>query len=264
MNLKLIKEDSKYLWALCPNHDDVNTPNLCINKTEINGRPKGYGYCYACGYRIDVDPKMVDKMSKKKTLCRKPRPIDWESLVNEYWLNPQAPGKLLSLAKKWKIKPLQLTFARLGFDGEAITIPMYNEDCDIIGIHRRFKDGSRCCVDGSQLGLFLWSGGITQVVITEGFSDGAIAKELGFYPIGKPCASFGELLIAKFVKINKIGKVVTIQDNDSAGEKSAKKVKKALTSVCECGIIRPGEYKDLKEYYLENGKKKTIKLLKGE
>lgn len=27
MNLKLIREDDRYLWALCPSHNDIRTPN---------------------------------------------------------------------------------------------------------------------------------------------------------------------------------------------------------------------------------------------
>lgn len=262
MNLKVIKEDSRYLWSLCPSHHDVNTPNLCTNKTEINGKPKGYSYCYACGYRINVAPKEVDKMSKLKTISRKPRPIDWNKLNSDYQMQTFINGKYRELEQQWNVKSL-IKYG-IGWDSESHTFPMRSEDGTIIGIQRRLPCGGKLCVPGSQLGLFLPNMQITStVVIVEGVSDGAVATELGYYGIGLPSASFGHDIVRKFLdNQNYSGKVLIIAEADAAGKKSAEKMRNVLTNKFECGIIQMEKYGDLKEFYLSEGKKKTVKLLR--
>lgn len=261
--LNIIREDDRYLWCLCPNHNDVNTPNLCFNKTESNGKPKGYGYCYACGYRVDIPPEEVDKISKLKTICRKTVPINWVKLNEQYHMKTFISGKYHELEQQWDVK--SLFKYGIGYDNEAHTFPMRNESGAIIGILRRFPDGHKVCIEGSQLGLFLPNMQITSViVIVEGASDAAVATELGYYGIGLPSASFGHALVRKFLEDwNYYGKVLIVADADEAGKKSALKMKKFLTNKFEYGIIQMEKHGDLREHYLNEGKDETIKLLGG-
>ena len=254
MNLQIIKEDSRYLWCLCPNHNDVNTANLCVNKTEINNKPKGYGYCYACGYRMDIDPKEVDKMSKLKTISRKPVPTDWYKLNYDYQIQTFVNGKYNELRQEWKVNSL-LKYG-IGWCGDSHTFPMRNENGAITGILRRFPDGKKLCVHGSQLGLFLPNMQIVQpVVIVEGVSDSAMITELGFWGIGLPSAAFGHEIVRKFLdNQNYSGKVLIIADADEAGKKSAEKMKKSLTFRYDCAIIEPEVGKDVRNFVDIKGK----------
>lgn len=260
--LKIIKEDNQYLWSLCPNHNDVNTPNLCFNKTESNGKPKGYGYCYACGYRINLRPAQVDIMSKKKTICRKTVPIDWIELNKKYQLQSLIKGTLNILGYEWNVS--SLFKYGIGWDGEAHTFPMRNETGAIIGILRRFPDGHKVCIEGSQLGLFMPNIPITRIVIVEGVSDAAVATECGYWGLGLPSASFGHAMVRKFLEDwNYSGKILYVADANEAGKKSAEKMKKFLTSGFEYDIIQMEKYEDLRKYYMNEGKDATIKLLRG-
>lgn len=262
--MRIIREDSRYLYCLCPSHNDVKTPNLLINKAEINGKPKGFGYCFCCGYRIDVPPEEVDTMSKKKTICRKTVPIDWTELDKKYRMQTFLNGKYQELEREWNVK--SLFKYGVGYDGKAHTFPMRNESGVIIGILRRFPDGHKVCIGGSQLGLFMPNIPITQpIVIVEGVSDAAVATELGYYGIGLPSASFGEKIVRKFLTLQKYyGIIRIVPDKDDAGEKSKDRLLKELSEWESFGktiVVNVPPHNDLKEYYLNEGKEKTIKLL---
>jgi DNA primase len=256
--MKVYRETSEHLWLLCPSHKDVRNPNLCVNKTDCGKYPKGFAYCFACGYTTQFSEEAVDKMSKKKSICREKRPIDWENLVNKYKLD-SAPH-IEYLAKQWKINYEDLLQYNAGWDGTAITFPMSNENENIIGISRRFPDGSKSCMEGSQLGLFISMMRGYKVVITEGFSDAAVASHLGYFGIGKPCASFGENIVRKYLENIEYNKeVIIVQDNDEAGQRSTDKLQLGLRSQWDLRIIVPEI--DLKAYYLKYGFDKTVALL---
>lgn len=248
MNLQIIKEDNKYLWLKCPKHDYLEKPPLCINKAEINGKPKGFGYCFCCGYRIDIPPEEIDNMSKKKTICRKTAAPDWIELDNKYRMNTFIKGKYHELEREWNVKSL-LKYG-IGWNGKAHTFPMRNELGEIIGLHKRFPNGNKRCVEGSLLGLFMPNIPIVQpVVVVEGLSDAAMITELGFWGLGLPSASFGHFLVKKFlVNQNYSGKVLIVADADEVGKKSAKKMRNVLTNKFKCGIIEPEVGKDLRDF----------------
>jgi len=202
-------------------------------------------------------------MSKKKSICRKKVPIDWESLTKKFELSDLTERKSLRLTKEWKVNSLPLY--GIGWDGDAYTFPMYDADENIIGILRRFSDGTKCCVDGSQLGIFLPDCVHPQVVVTEGFSDAAVATELGYFGIGKPSASFGEKIISNFLRkhltsLNEC--VIIVQDGDDAGIKSRIKLQAELMrqGMTNIKVVAPHK-SDLKDYYLKYGREQTINLL---
>jgi len=264
MHLKVIEEDSRYLWCECSKHDYLKKPPLCINKAEINGKPKGYGYCFSCAYRIDVPPEEVDKMSKKKTICRKSVPVDWIKLSSDYQMKSFIEGKYHILEQEWNVETL-LKYG-IGWDGEAHTFPMRREDGVIVGIQRRFPNGDKLCVPGSQLGLFMPNMQIVSpIVIVEGLSDASVATECGCWGLGLPSAVFGHAMAGKFLDAwNYSGKVLYVADANEAGKKSAEKMKKFLTNGFDYGIIQMEKYGDLREFYLNEGKTETVKLLKGD
>ena len=256
--MEIQREDSEHLWCLCPNHDDTNA-SMCINKTDTGKYPKGFGYCYVCRHTINFSAETVDKMAKKKSICRKKVPVDWDCLVEHFLDNPSRIKEVNKLAKMWKISPPSYYY--VGFDGEAIAIPMCNENEEYVGIQRRFSDGSKCCVDGSQLGLFIPDISHEEiVVITEGFSDAAVATHLGYFGIGKPSAGFGDEIVRKYLEsIEYKGDIIIVADNDNAGLKSAYTLQHTL-GCWKTKVVIPDT--DLKDYYLKNGKNTTKALLR--
>ena len=66
---------------------------------------------------------------------------------------------------------------------------MYDAESRVIGIRRRFKDGSKKTLSGTHLGLFKANYSYNAnlpLLITEGESDCAAALSLGFQAIGRP------------------------------------------------------------------------------
>lgn len=258
--MKIVKETNKHLICFCENHEDKGTPNFKIQKTATETHPIGFGYCYVCGYKKKFTEEWVKNISKKKTVCRKPRPVNWDKLANTYMMSDVTERKSLKLMKEWKVNCLGKY--GIGWTGAEFSVPMYNEDEEIIGIQLR-TDTSKWCVDGSQLGLFLPLSFINQqVVVCEGMSDAAVATELGYYGIGLPCANFGHELVRKYLQNKKIRSCKIVADNDEAGYKSATKLNMLLTSegIKSSVLVLHGS-NDLKEFYLSKGKENTKKLL---
>ncbi len=144
----------------------------------------------------------------------------------------------------------------MGYDGKAFTFPMRDEKCKIIGIRRRFGDGYKKAITGSQNGLFIPAGLSSDkpLFITEGPTDTASALDLGFDAVGRPnCDSKIEMTV-RFARGRKI---VIICDNDLPGRDGAKKLAKELILHCpEVKIIcPPAGIKDLRQWNTLQGKK---------
>lgn len=255
----MIKEDSQFLWIHClnPDHDDAN-PSMCVNKVEHNGKPVGFFYCYVCGWHGNMDAKEVKKMSKKNTMARKKRPIDWKRLNMCYRMF------VTNVSKPFDVSYDTLQQYGWGWDSEAHCFPMKNEEDEIIGIHRRFPTGEKCCVEGSTLGLFLPPCSSARMGVVEGVSDTCVASECGLSTIGLPSSSFGHEIAVKYLKKHGVKSVVLIGDKGEPGQKSVEKMKKLLDleGKIEYNILQCKRFKDLREYHEKNGKSKTIKLLR--
>jgi hypothetical protein len=258
--LEIIREDGQYLWALCPQHNDVKTPNFCINKLEVNGKPKGFSHCFACSYTTQYSLEDVDKWSNIKAEVKTREPKDWDELQRTYERWDLEVRKHLKLSEMWKVNSLPLY--SIGWDGAAHTFPMYYPNATISGIRRIFLDGSKCCVDGSKTGLFLPPPMEDNAVVCEGLSDSTVATHLGYFGIGKPSAGYGHGLVRDYLKnINYTGEVIICEDDDDAGTLSAVKLQKVLTD-WDTRVVSPTG--DLREHYNRYGVEETKKLLRGE
>lgn len=258
------KEDEEYLWAIClnPNHKDKNA-SLCINKTDSGKYERGYGYCYSCGFTIKFSEEAIKKMSNKKSIARKKVPVNWVQLNKKFMSGGVADYNSIKLAHGWNCSLATLRLYGIGWDGEAHTFPMRNEDLSVCGIMRRFPDGSKLCVHGSNLALFFPLNGplnlFSDLVICEGLSDAVIATEIGFKGIGKPSSGFGEQIIRKLLENEGYkGKIIIVADNDAAGKRSSIKLQDALKG-WDTRTVTPDL--DLRQYYLDNGANTTRKLL---
>jgi hypothetical protein len=265
MSLNIIKETSKFLICLCPRHPDNNIPNFYVNKCEHKGHPKGFGYCFACGFVKQYSSEFVDSMSKKKTKpFREQQPIDWVNLHQSLIEYPEATKHLSELAREWKINVWTLFKYEVGWTGNAYTIPMYIPKKGIVGIQLRYPDGSKSCIEGSQLGIFcpLISNN-PPIIITEGFSDAAVATDLGYFGMGLPSAQIGHSFAQDWLVDNKVTSVTIVSYNDRAGQKSSLKMKKLCEQKgIDAHIVMAEDYKDLRDFYMSNGREKTVNFLK--
>lgn len=258
--LDVQREGDTYLWVRCPNPDHVDkNASMMVNKTVSGQYPVGFGYCHSCGYTIRFSEEAVNKMSKKKAMCRPKIPIDWESLWSKYYWHEDAGQKRWELSNQLKIKTYHISNAGVGWNGESWATPMFNEQEEKIGIQLRQKDGSKLCISGSNLGLFIGSQGNNKVVVTEGLTDMLIANELGYYGIGKPSAGFGHHLVRAYLeRIGYEGQIIIVADNDPAGKISALKLNDELKQWKRKTVV---PNKDLRQYYLDQGAGTTKALL---
>jgi len=94
---------------------------------------------------------------------------------------------------------------RVGWDGDAFTIPAYNGESDMCGIMRRWPDGKKMWVPRSRNGLFIPKMISIEgnVFIAEGFSDAASLTDLGFRAIGRANWQTGVGFIKRWLYVNK-------------------------------------------------------------
>jgi len=167
--------------------------------------------------KSDFKPKSVRK--------KRPVNINWNTLCNCYvdaYLKPLNKG-LFSTLPPFPIHITTLYAIEMGWDGGAYTFPVRNSDDQIIGIQRRFPDGTKAMVSGSKLGIFIprlnWSNLMNDdcpLFICEGVSDLATALDMGLYAIGRANCQTGKGYIIKFCIKKRPQRVVIIADNDEA------------------------------------------------
>jgi hypothetical protein len=195
-------------------------------------------------------------MKKKKR--DKPININWEQIAYSYRSGFVAG---MPIAEDWNVCYASLDLFNIGWDEEAYTFPMYNSDEHIIGIQRRFPDGSKCCVEGSQLGLFIPRAlKFNTLFICEGCSDAVAVYDLGFDAIGRPSCNSCVEIVCQWVGINEdIKHIIIIPDNDEVGKDGAKELHKCLNM--DFGEITDiFEYagaKDIREYIQRVGKSRV-------
>jgi len=260
--LVIQKVNKKRAWCYCPKHLDKYTPNLEIC---LQGKYRGKCYCWACGYSDFIEEDKLKKIfGEEKSIVKKPL-INWFNLANSYL--GKSVNQIETLCNNWKISLSSLSHFLVGWNEAAYTIPMVNENCMTIGIQLRYPDGFKCCVEGSQLGLFipfLYQQRLDEILyICEGFSDTVTVYDLGFFAIGRPNALSCMEIIEKFIELNNIKEIVIVADNDRAGRDGANKLwdyLKVVKPSSKC-IITPDLHKDIRETYLERGRKFTRKCL---
>lgn len=174
---------------------------------------------------------------------------DFSGLARQYQ-EQLTEEKLHQLSMQLKISTESLTKLNIGWDGKAYTFPMSDTKGRVIGIRRRFPNGSKVSVKGSKTGLFipddLLCGGL--LLICEGPTDTAAALDLGFAAIGRPNCNCLIKMTALAVKGYK--EIVIIADNDTAGRTGAERLANYLSVRCRnVKIVCPPEgTKDLRQW----------------
>jgi len=159
-------------------------------------------------------------------------------------------NSLHQLASQLNISAANLIKLSIGWDGQAHTFPMSNDFGKIIGIHRRFLDGIKASMTGSQTGLFIPAELPSEgsLLICEGLTDTAAALDLGFAAIGRPNCNSKVDMVAEFCKGR--SEIIIISDNDNAGKKGAEKLAGELLLHCPNVkvIYPPDDVKDLRQW----------------
>lgn len=222
---------------------------LCsrIESTLKIGEPFAGGWVHAASgdYRNT-------RMPKKKSVKA---PINWRTL-NRFYTQKITKTQMQNLANEFNIHPASLFALEIGWDGESHTFPVRNVDEIIIGILRRFPDGTKCMVKGSSLGLFIPRDIQPPLFITEGASDLACVLDLGFRGIAKPSATAGNNMVKEFIAKNKIDTICIICDNDDAGVKGTITLVRLLVPLnIVVNVISPLDgIKDIREWIGVSGK----------
>lgn len=140
--------------------------------------------------------------------------------LNRQYQSRVVPGDIAGLASKLGVTVNSLRRLGIGHDGSAFTFPMFSGDGRLIGVHRRFPDGSKRCITGSKLGLFIPADltGNGPLLICEGASDTAAALSIRFDAIGLPSAGNGFDHAAEFLSRRQPRHVVIMADLDEGTE----------------------------------------------
>jgi hypothetical protein len=170
------------------------------------------------------------------------------SMLCQQYRDNLSPVRLNMMAKQLYVTPESLLRLGMGWDERAYTFAMSDAKGHIIGIRRRFIDGSKCCVAGSQIGLFIPTGlSGEEILICEGPTDTAAALSLGFDAVGRPNCNSGNDILIRFVKAKP---VVIVSDNDEAGKVGAEGLARQLRLYCPSVkiICPPNPHKDLRNW----------------
>lgn len=157
--------------------------------------------------------------------------------------------QLNDLSQQLGVSTQSLKQLHISWDGQAYTFGMSNDFGKIIGIRRRFPNGTKVSVRASRTGLFIPADLSPEglLLICEGPTDTAAALDLGFDAIGRPNCNSCVDMTARFAKGRK---VVIIGDNDKPGKVGVEKLAGKLLLHCPSVkvIYPPDETKDLRQW----------------
>ena len=105
----------------------------------------------------------------------------------------------------------------------------------IVGIRLMNPNRSKFSVRGSKAGAFFCPGSMRSdyLIITEGFGDCLAVLEMGFLStIGRSNCQGERDDLARFIRDNKVRKVILIPDPDTAGRRGAENLQRAIGDTC--------------------------------
>lgn len=270
-NLKIVSAETNMLWSLCPYHKDTTRANLSIS---LHPKYLGRYKCWACGKEGWLTPQ------QKKELSLKDKAYDWKSdKLSIRWQEyvdscanniKKFPLIEIALANELNVSVKSIQDWRIGYNGVAYTIPMYNineasyEDMYICGVQRRYYNGIKKAVYGSALGvMWPWDNGdwCNTLFICEGFSDAINLYDLGLKVIARPnCHWVG--CIPYLMSDIEPDTIVIIPDNDEVGIQGAKELDKEFRWE-DCGnyIFEYKGARDIRDWIKLVGKQEALKQL---
>jgi hypothetical protein len=246
-DLDIIDETNHYYTAFCPFHNDVNTPNLKIQK---DGEYAGHYKCWACGTYGKLEDLAYNRV-KVITRRQKLIPINWNKL-NEYYTALSRFDILQPLATTLHIPLWTLIRLGIGYDGENTTYPVRNANNNIIGVMLRTPEGFKKMVTGSCIGLYIPAIELrpsdTTLVICEGMSDTAALLPIHWWTIGMYNCETPLEIIYDYTNKHKPKKVIMFPDGDAPGLKGFKKVAAKLSDITDVIICELPNGYDVRSY----------------
>ncbi len=171
-----------------------------------------------CGYLHKVWDNNLTTKNRKLGKHRSNTCINWTGIARQYYRKSYKRQQMDDLGIRLDIPGdvLRSTW-RVGWDGEAFTIPCYNGFGEMNGIMRRFPDKHKVWVARSRNGLFIpklksWRGNL---FICEGWTDAAAMVSTGFRAIGRANCQTGLDYIKDLLARHKdIRQVIVVGDNN--------------------------------------------------
>jgi len=183
-------------------------------------------------------------------------PADVSALALEYHAAADREGHLDRLAEDLGLSGESLRRFRVGWCVQegCSTWPMSDATGRIIGINRRFWDGTKRIMPGHKAGLYLPDdlsvAPDVPVVVCEGATDAAAGRDLGLQCIGRFSCTHGAMLLVELVKARRPGLLVIVGDTDEPGRRGAQSLAAALLPyVPALKVIEPPTpHKDLRAW----------------
>jgi hypothetical protein len=161
--------------------------------------------------------------------------------------------RLHTLAETLGVGTDSLLRLRVGWLGSqrCWTFPMRDGAGKIIGLKRRFRDGSKRTIAGGKEGLFVphdLPERVHTLVICEGPSDTAAALSLGLVAAGRPsCLACVEHCVG-LVRLREVKSAVVVADADAPGIAGARRLAIALRPYAPDVRVVVPPAKDLREW----------------
>ena len=211
----------------------------CFGCMRVNSdRPmRGGGWWHRLDAGATARPAALSSSSTSEPAKLSPAEL---TLIDRQNRADLTPGRLDALASRLCVSVASLRAFGVGWhhDRQAFTFAMRDADGRIVGVRTRHDDGAKRCLAGSRLGLFLADVDASIVpdwlLVCEGESDAAAARDLGFCAIGRPgCAACGATIVA-YVRRLKPERVAIVADGDAPGQRGGHALARAIAS--EAGI----------------------------
>ena len=134
------------------------------------------------------------------------------------------------------------------------TFPLRDERAQVVGINRRFRDGTKAVMRGHRIGLYFPADLPTDLssrtlLIVEGGSDTATALDMGVWAAGRFSCSTNTGQIKRLVRERKPRQVVICADADGPGRKGADLLTLDLLPFAPRLKIFEPPAKDLREWH---------------
>jgi hypothetical protein len=220
---------------------------ICMREPSETQTNNG-GYLHKLNEPIKFIPKIV-----------KPEPvIDFQPMW-ERWFQSTDHYHLDGFAMSLGVDTESLTSLGCAWTGQAWAFPMRDSERKIIGIRLRNNEGQKWAVKGSHQGLCIPEIEVKKTLyVLEGPTDTAAALTLDLYAIGRPSCLGCEEEIVKFIRRNRINRVVIVTDNDLPGLRGAAKLSRMLP-VMSCVWTPFG--KDMREFVQRGGDRRIVETL---
>ena len=224
----------------------------CCMRVESKHQMKNSGYLH----RITEAPKARPRSEVQRPPKPQPAPPDWNAMLPVF-SELVDPDALTALAQSLGLTMESLDQLDIGWRGDCWTFPMYDSKRNCVGVRTRFPDGQKRSIPGTHQGLFIPRNRKEgPLLFTEGPTDCAALRDLGFDSIGRPSCYGCEEWCSELARGRAVG---IIADNDDAGNRGANRLAQAIRkSVYSVKVIHPPYTKDARAWKLAGATRESI------